>query len=162
MEGIANKAIRCWRQGILIAGVLLACCILLGDVRGAGAQSTRNGSTQIPPPVIGGPRMDPLDMPPVYGGNEDPLKVKAEERRLAALSAERQKTLVADTNRLVKLAADLNAQVNSENHSQLTPDEARQLAEIEKLAHSIRDRMSATFNSPSTGAGMDGPVFMPR
>lgn len=64
------------------------------------------------------------------------------ERRLRALNVERQKQLVADTNRLLKLTQDLHAAVSSENTGAWTPDELRKLVEIEKLAHNVKERMA--------------------
>jgi len=87
------------------------------------------------------------------------MQNRRNERRLQYLNAERQKSMVAETNRLVKLAADLNAQINSGEHTQLTLDQARQLAEIEKLAHRIRDRMSTSVRqAPSM---LSGPPMFP-
>ena len=105
----------------------------------------------------GVPNVDPLDMPQGFPG--DPMQNRRNERRLQYLNAERQKSMVAETNRLVKLAADLNAQINSGEHTQLTLDQARQLAEIEKLAHRIRDRMSTSVRqAPSM---LSGPPMFP-
>lgn len=83
-----------------------------------------------------------------------------EEKRLNALNAERQKTMVADANKLVKLAAELNADVNGKSEGQLTADQLRKVAEIEKLAHSIREKMSTSVKpAPSM---MDSPSLIPN
>ena len=65
-------------------------------------------------------------------GDTDPIE---EERRLRALNAERQKSLVSDTNKLLKLAHELNDEVNATKSDSLDPQELTQVAEIEKLAH---------------------------
>jgi hypothetical protein len=67
-----------------------------------------------------------------------------DEKRMYALNAMRQKSLVADTNKLLRLAAELDAEVNSEHPDSLTYPQLRKLAEIEKLAHSIKEKMSAS------------------
>ena len=96
--------------------------------------------------------MDPFNMPPVTYG--DPMRTKQDAKRLAYLNAERQKNLVAETNRLVKLASELHEQINGDSHSPLTPDQVRRFQEIEKLAHNIRDKMSASLNpAPSFDSG---------
>jgi hypothetical protein len=123
----------------------------------AKAQSGQRGSSNTmpsPQPVI--PNVSPLDMPPVYDG--DPMRARADERRLQYMNAERQKSMVAATNRLVKLVTELNAQVNGEQRGQLTPDQVRQLADIEKLARSIREKMSTSVRQPSPFG--TGPQFM--
>ena len=66
-----------------------------------------------------------------------------EETRLRALNVERQKSMVSDTNKLLTLAAELNAEVSSANPDSLTPAQLRKVAAIEKLAHSVKEKMSA-------------------
>jgi hypothetical protein len=66
------------------------------------------------------------------------------ERRLRMLNAERQKELVADTNKLLKLAQQLDAEIAGANPDSLTPDQLRRVAEIEKLARSVKDKMSTS------------------
>jgi len=61
---------------------------------------------------------------------------------MRALNAERQKELVADTDRLLKLTAELETEVKKNKSTSLTPDQLRQLARIEKLARSVKDKMS--------------------
>ncbi len=70
------------------------------------------------------------------------------KKQIRALNVQRQKRIVADTDRLVKLVADLNAGINSREPSRLTADEMQQLAEIEKLARSIREKMTTQVAPP--------------
>jgi len=72
-----------------------------------------------------------------------------DEKRLRALNTERQKELVSETNKLLKLAAELNAEVNSAHPDALTADQLRKLAEMEKLAHSVKDKMSTSVRGVS-------------
>lgn len=74
-------------------------------------------------------------------GNGDPVE---QEKRLRALNAERQKSLVADTNKLLKLARELADEVDHTNPDTFTPAQLRKVADIEKLAHSIKDKMSTS------------------
>jgi hypothetical protein len=72
------------------------------------------------------------------------------ERQARALNIARQKHLVADADRLLKLAQELNAEITAGNQSELTPIQYRKLAEIEKLAHNVREKMSnAASGAPS-------------
>ncbi len=64
-----------------------------------------------------------------------------QQRRLRALNAERQKELVSDTNKLLKLTSELNAEVSHNETGSFTPEQLRQLAKIEKLARSVKDKM---------------------
>lgn len=55
--------------------------------------------------------------------------------------AERQKQLVADTDRLVSLTTALKEQVNDSDKNILSLDMIKKADEIEKLAHSVKERM---------------------
>ncbi|MGH9607543.1 MAG: hypothetical protein ACRD3N_17775 [Terracidiphilus sp.] len=65
-----------------------------------------------------------------------------QERRMRAMNAERQKEMVSDTAKLLKLTAALNAEVNRDKSDSFTPEQLRQLAKIEKLARSVREKMA--------------------
>jgi hypothetical protein len=71
-------------------------------------------------------------------GSADPI---FEERRMRQLNAAQHKAMVSDADKLVKLVAELNTDVMNSNPSSLTADQLRKVAEIEKLAHSVKDKM---------------------
>jgi hypothetical protein len=75
------------------------------------------------------------------------------------LNAERQKALVADTNKLLKLVRDLDAEIGAANPDSLTPDQLRRIAEIEKLAHSVKEKMSTSVRG-TTMDPLDPPPRM--
>jgi nitric oxide reductase activation protein len=54
---------------------------------------------------------------------------------------DRQKRLVADTDKLLSLATDLKAQVDKSTKDTLSVDVIKKADEIEKLAHSVKERM---------------------
>lgn len=83
-----------------------------------------------------------------------------EAKRLNALNAERQKSLVSDTNKLVKLTAELNAQINGTHPGSLTGAQLRMVAEIEKLAHTIREKMCTSVKGVPQ-LGLPAPAFIP-
>jgi hypothetical protein len=62
-----------------------------------------------------------------------------EQRRM--LISERQKRLVADTDKLVALTAALKEQVDESNKDILSVDMIKKADEIEKLAHSVKERI---------------------
>ena len=66
-----------------------------------------------------------------------------------AHNADRQKKLVADTNKLLNLATELNAELSHANIASLTPDQVRKVAEMKKLAHSVREKMSTAWTEPA-------------
>lgn len=54
---------------------------------------------------------------------------------------DRQKKMVADTERLLVLATDLKAEVGQSAADSLSEDGLKKIEEIEKLAHSVKERM---------------------
>ena len=64
------------------------------------------------------------------------------ERRLNALNIERQKAMVSDTNKLLKLARELNTEIAANNTGALTEEQLHKIAEIEKLAKNVKERMA--------------------
>lgn len=74
--------------------------------------------------------------------------LSGQEKRIQALNRERQKSIVSDTDKLLKLASELDLEVKSANLGALTPDEVRKVAAIEKLAHRVKDKMSFSVRDP--------------
>jgi hypothetical protein len=54
----------------------------------------------------------------------------------------RQKEMASDADKLLKLTRELNAEINSSNSDSLTPEQLRKVDKIEKLARSIKEKMS--------------------
>lgn len=79
-------------------------------------------------------------------GNYDPVAVA---RQQAALNAVRQKQLVSNTNKLLKLAQELNDDVTTAGTKTFTPQQLHRLSEIEKLAHNIRYQIVDIPGQPS-------------
>jgi hypothetical protein len=63
------------------------------------------------------------------------------ERRLRQLIAAQHKAMVSDTDKLLKLVIQFNAEIDNSTPAALTPEQLRMVAEIEKLAHSVKDKM---------------------
>jgi hypothetical protein len=86
------------------------------------------------------------------------------EKRLRAMNADRHKTLVSDTDKLLKLARQLDTEIASNPTGEMTPEEIRKAGEIEKLARSVKEKMAQSFTggpqlqqpvSPIGGPGED-------
>lgn len=80
------------------------------------------------------------------------------EKMLRAMNAVRQKSLVADTNKLLRLANELNAEIAGAQPGSLTPGQLHRIAEIEKLAHSVREKMSTSVRGIPPNDFPIGPV----
>jgi hypothetical protein len=89
------------------------------------------GQSSIPPPP--GRRSTAPD--------GDSFPPRMEEQQTQARNNERQKRLVADTAKLLQLATDLKEQVDKTNKDTLSVDVIKKAEEIEKLAHSVKERM---------------------
>ena len=72
------------------------------------------------------------------------------DRRMRALNIQRQKQMISDSDKLLKLAKELNAEVSASNEGFLTVEQLRQLVQIEKLARNVREEMIDTVNQPTT------------
>jgi len=67
----------------------------------------------------------------------DNLRVEQEKMRIS----ERQKRLVEDTDKLLALTTALKEQVNESDKNILSLDMVKKAEEIEKLAHSVKERI---------------------
>jgi len=78
---------------------------------------------------------------------EDAMKSSQNIKRLEALNAERYKEMTSDTDKLIALASILKADTNN-SRKEPNPIEVVRTAElIEKLAHSVHDKMKATVSN---------------
>lgn len=76
-------------------------------------------------------------------GKEPPLDAK----RMSSINAQRHKELVSDTDKLLKLTRELNAEISDGNDSGMTDAQLHKVAEIAKLARSIKEKMSFSFGA---------------
>jgi hypothetical protein len=120
-------------------GALVSCVVLiLGSFAAepAGQQPIPNHMNQQP--------RSPYDG---FGANDPVLAA----RQMRALNADRQKSLVSDTQKLLKLAQELNSEIETSNQDVLTQVQLRKIADIEKLARNVKQKMSISF--------VGGPLF---
>jgi hypothetical protein len=98
---------------------------------------------QMPQAPVPPSRQNPGIIPPVGSGLPDfgPSNPKIEEQQARARSTDRQKKLVADTEKLLALATELKTDVDKTNQNILSMDVIKKAEEIEKLAHSVKERM---------------------
>ncbi len=142
----------CYTTGLrLLTGlggaILLALLCALGSGSAGRAQSNGGGGSS------GGGQGHPSysshpDLNPLSEDDQDPMMA---ERRIRALNIQRQKQMVADADKLLKLARELNEEVAKANTGTLTEDELHKIADIEKLARNVRQRMTdETGQVPTT------------
>lgn len=83
-------------------------------------------------------------------GTAEPGTPPYEQKRLRLLNAAQHKSMVSDTDRLLKLVNELNAEINNSVPTALTPEQLRMVVEIEKLAHSVKDKMRTSVQGTPT------------
>ena len=127
---------------LLGLAVLLAAIVVMRDGRIFAQQTEPTGSGQNPSHPVHGTSSD-LDQP-IAGDLNNPVLM---ERRMRQLNATQHKQMVSDTEKLVKLVTELNADINKTAPAALTPDQLRKVAEIEKLAHSVKDKMRSSVQA---------------
>lgn len=64
-----------------------------------------------------------------------------QEQQARSRNSDRQKKLVEDTDKLLALATQLKQDVDKTNKDVLSLDVIKKADEIEKLAHSVKERM---------------------
>lgn len=101
-------------------------------------------------------RPPPMPTDPSSSDNYDPTMM---ERRLNALNRERQKEMISDTNKLLRLAMELNDEIAATNTGTLTWDQLHKMAEIEKLARNVKEKMADGVGQ--MGPTPDTPIAMP-
>jgi hypothetical protein len=82
-------------------------------------------------------------MPQAETPAEDPAKSKLEHDMAKKANQERHAALRRDTEKLLKLATELKDYVDKTNENVLSFDVVKKAEEIEKLAHSVKEKMKA-------------------
>jgi predicted nucleic acid-binding Zn-ribbon protein len=104
--------------------------LIVGFVLTAGVWPTRAQN----------PRLPPLPQPP---SPEDTAKSKLERDMAKKANQERQAALKRDTEKLLRLATELKDYVDKTNENVLSFEVVKKAEEIEKLAHSVKEKMKA-------------------
>jgi len=115
----------------LLRSAVMAVVFLAGA---SGTYSSGQLAQPLPPPqpVPGRPEIPPI------GPSVSP-EIQAQQAR--SRNSDRQKRLVEDTDKLLVLATQLKQEVDKTNKDVLSVDVIKKADEIEKLAHSVKERM---------------------
>lgn len=105
----------------------------------------RTGGAQVAPPSQSSPGQTTSGYPRLGVEPNEPNPLgPANAARLAKMREdERHKRLLADTEKLVALTGELKADVEKASKNELSLDVVRKAAEIEKLAHDVKERMKS-------------------
>ena len=117
----------------LLLVALLYVVILPGGAV-AGAQSSRGGA-QVPSVQEADPQLGTQQK---EGKEPDPLDTPRMKR---LMNKSRHDAVKKDTDKLLELATELKMQVDKSSENTLSMDVVRKAQEIEKLAHSVKEKM---------------------
>ena len=106
--------------------------LLIGIVTGGHGQASHNSIPQERNPFGGQTEREK---------ERDGMSAKVEQQQARSRNSDRQKRLVEDTNRLLSLATDLKSEVDKTDRNMLSVDVIKKADEIERLAHSVKERM---------------------
>jgi nitric oxide reductase activation protein len=121
----------------MIGAVLAtACSVRLSGGQMFPTQTIPQGGRQIPGMPPPGRNGNPAEPDPM-----DPHRAERADQQEKLRNNDRQKRLVADTEKLLVLATDLKAQVDKSTKDTLSVDVIKKADEIEKLARSVKERM---------------------
>jgi hypothetical protein len=77
---------------------------------------------------------------------EDSMRVRDNTKRFEQLNVLRHKEMASDTEKLVALANQVKTEMDTASHDSLSMESVRQVEQIEKLAHTVRDKMRASVS----------------
>ena len=95
-----------------------------------------NAQNQAPKPAPSMP-----GQPPRVSGEADETQQRLAHDMAKKANLERHALLKADTDKLLKLAVELKDSVDKSNENVLSLDVLKKAEEIEKLAHSVKNKM---------------------
>jgi hypothetical protein len=86
----------------------------------------------------------PINQPPDANAQLEEHDTPTPEPNFATANAERRKQIAVDSAKLLKLAAELNGEVAKTAKDTLSLIVIRKADEIERLAHSVKEKMKLT------------------
>lgn len=120
----------------MAAGLALAAATAAPAQQDPGTSPDLGLGRSSPSPAASQTPSMPSVVPPDVGTTPEMERNQAKMRNL-----DRQKQLVADTDKLVALANQLKAEVDKSTKDTLSIDVIRKADEIEKLAHNVKEKM---------------------
>ncbi len=106
-----------------------------------GNAQTGNTHTTSPSSWQGTQSAPPLKPETLPSGEADEAQQRQAREMAKKANLERQAALKTDTDKLLKLATELKTSVDKSSENVLSLDVMKKAEEIEKLAHSVKDKM---------------------
>ncbi len=127
----------------MAAGLLIVAMMAGATATGRSQQNTPNRSTSTQQQQQQQQQLPPIAQPSPLDLSRDPVPdhTRIAERQAIAANDERQKKLMADTEKLLALATELKTDVDKSTKDTLSIDVIKKADEIEKLARSVKEKM---------------------
>jgi hypothetical protein len=77
-------------------------------------------------------------------GTLDPAREKLQEQAAMTLAEQRHKRMITDADKLLQLATELKEDVDKSTKNEMSVTAVKKAAEIEKLAHDVKERMKGS------------------
>ena len=133
-----------WVGGCVLAVAGPAALGQMGQMPGPTDPMGMPGAQSGPRGGRGQQMPQPQQTQPIIPDVSIPRDTRMERDQAKMRNMDRQKQIVADTQKLVTLANELNAAVEKSNKDTLSMDVIRKADEIEKLAKSVREKMKGS------------------
>jgi hypothetical protein len=134
---------------LAVRSVLISVCFVLFASFAVNAQTP----STTPSPAGGALRMDraddptPINQPPDAIAQMQMQDQQGKQQNFAQANVERKKQIADDSAKLLKLATDLKTEVDKTTKDTLSLAVIRKADEIERLAHSVKEKMKLTVGS---------------
>jgi len=122
--------------------------LLMGSLACLAAMAALSGAAQSVPEPLSNPQpISHTILLPEANRPLDPNQImemreqNEKKKDFTAANVERRKQIADDTAKLLKMAADLKAEVDKTNKDTLSLGVIRKADEIERLAHSVKEKM---------------------
>ncbi len=135
--GAESGAPASWRSRWHHCGLILVCFAAMAALTAAA----QNGQPLTPDKSIHDPV---LTAPPDANAQMQMRDQQVKQKNYEAANAERKKQIAEDSEKLLKLATDLKAEVDKTTKDTLSLSVIRKADEIERLAHNLKQKMKLT------------------
>src|SRR3954451_7756310 len=142
----APQAVRlCFRTGL--CAPVIAMAVLISGFAVTCRLYSQQPANQGQQPIENRPIINPIaNRPPDANAQMLMRDQQAKKANYDAANSERKRQISDDSARLLKLASDLKSEVDKTSKDTLLLGVIRKAEEIEKLAHSVKEKMKLTMN----------------
>jgi hypothetical protein len=130
-----------WIRLFLCSGALVAVAALTASAQQSNIP--QNPTINPAKPII----LPEANRPPDANAQMEMREQQTKQQDFAAANAERRKQIADDSARLLKMAADLKAEVDKTTKDTLSLSVIRKADDIERLAHSVKEKMKLTMGA---------------